>query len=156
MAVHILRGRGWEALDGLGVGERIGFWFGWRRERAGGGENERCGCWGIYRGGGEDMGAKASLVALVGVSVMVSNLGDIGDESLTLSSGLTLSSAWEMESRGWLGGDTNRDYYLLRKQLSLFEDEYVPFYAVSSSPTPKSAIHSIFSEFQYNIQRARG
>ncbi len=61
------------------------------------------------RGGGEDMGAKASLVALVGVSVMVSNLGDIGDEILTLSSGLTPSSAWEMESRGWVSGDTSRD-----------------------------------------------
>ena len=53
----------------------------------------------LYRGGGEDMGSKASLVALVGVSVMVSNLGDIEDESLTLSSGLTRSSAWEMDSR---------------------------------------------------------
>jgi len=53
----------------------------------------------FYRGGGEDMGAKASLGALVGVSVMVSNLGDIEDESLTLSSGLTRSSAWEMDSR---------------------------------------------------------
>ncbi len=41
-----------EGLGGFGmglvVGERIGFWWSCRRERAGGGgENERCGFWGI-------------------------------------------------------------------------------------------------------------
>jgi hypothetical protein len=29
MVVHILQGRGWEAWNGFGVGERIGFWWSW-------------------------------------------------------------------------------------------------------------------------------